>query len=91
MTEKKENTFFVITFPPLSRYPIAPKDQSFSTEACCPLCKKKCWMSEKKKSIIENLIVTKKDFFAACYECFEKHMEKNKEKNKKMKWSQVNI
>ncbi len=87
----KDNTLIVVVFPTLSIYPIAPEDQSFSTAEDCQYCKNKCWVSEKKKKLIVDLMQQKKSLYTGCYTCFKKHIKENKEKNKKIKWAKVNI
>jgi len=69
----------IVTCPPLSDYPEAPKDQSKSDLFDCPECKNKMWLSEKKKGILLFASCLNRDIMLACYQCFEKEVRDNPE------------
>jgi transcription elongation factor Elf1 len=75
----KDNYCFVIFCPPLSIFPIAPKDQPRCTEINCPHCNKHMWISEKKRAIKDSCKKDGKDILLACYVCFAKLVIDNPE------------
>jgi len=58
-----------IMCPPLSQYPKPPADHSESTLTKCPHCKKKMWLSAKKKILIKEFEKMQKDILLICYPC----------------------
>ncbi len=69
---KKE--LVIITCPPLSDYPEAPKAQSRSELFDCPKCNAKMWLSSKKKGLIMFSACLDRDILLACYPCIEKEV-----------------
>lgn len=75
---KKEN-LVVVMCPPLSDYPEAPKDQSYSELFDCPKCDAKMWLSDKKKGVLMLSSCLNTDILLACYPCIEKEVKANPE------------
>lgn len=69
----------VIFCPPLSEYGTPPRDQSICELHDCPACKEKMWLSIKKKVLIEKANELKKEILLACYPCFIKRVNSDKE------------
>jgi hypothetical protein len=67
----------VITWPPLSDFSEAPKDQSASDIRECPLCDDKMWLSERKKGLIMFAACANQDILLACYNCIIKKAQEN--------------
>ena len=66
----------IICCPPLSLYETPPKDHSKSELDECPICKKKMWLSEKKKALISCWREKNLELFLSCYLCLPERMNK---------------
>lgn len=69
----------VIFCPPLSKYPEQPTDISECELVDCPECNNPMWFSEKKKFYKKLSEDSGKDIIFACYICFEKMVNENKD------------
>lgn len=76
---KEPANLVVIVCPPLSYYPEAPKDQSYSELVDCPKCSNKMWLSAKKKALLEVHSMFNDEILLACYNCFTKIVRKGPE------------
>jgi len=72
-----KNDLVIVMCPPYSDYPEAPKDQSHSELFDCPKCKKKMWLSEKKKGLLMFSSCLNKEILLACYHCITKIVEQD--------------
>lgn len=67
----------LIPLPPLSKYPKPLEDQSTSTAEKCVDCGKYCWVSIRKKTVMQELKHQNIDFYAGCYDCIEMKIKNN--------------
>lgn len=66
-----------IAFPNILSYPTALADMSECTIEKCPQCGKDCWVSKKKKTIIEAEREKNNEIYCACHICFKEEVFKN--------------
>jgi hypothetical protein len=69
------NKKIYIAFPDFSTYPTAPTDMSACTLEKCPECGENCWVSEKKKEIMNKAHEQNDEIYAVCYICMEKELK----------------
>lgn len=77
--KRKQNDLVIFPCPPLSLFKEAPKDQSESQLVDCPDCKKKMWLSEKKKGLLISCVVSNTDIVLKCYDCITEYAKEHPE------------